>query len=148
MRRILVGVGVVVIVTTAIWGGVWIWNQTIPGPQLPLVQNIVRIHANSHDKKIEFDIPETYWQPILDAVAATKKDSHPAKWVLLRHLTISLDDGSTFLITVYETGKQYAAISAGKNHVSRIYYRGGSEPKLHGLLTEAQATATWNPNAE
>jgi hypothetical protein len=87
-----------------------------------------------------FQIPSSFWAPILAALSPAHKDEHPAKWEGFGTLYVERDDGSPYVINLFNRD-QFAA--GGTVH-ERVYYRGADDVALHRVITEAYEASQKN----
>lgn len=66
---------------------------------------------------------------IFDAMKPFSGDSHPLSWQIYGDLKVEFADGTKAEVAVFSTEEEVAAFS-----INRVYYRGGSEPKLKAIL--------------
>jgi hypothetical protein len=115
------------------------------GDPIPAAARIHGIRAIYFDRasreKFEFDVPSAHWEPILSALRPARRDTEPAKWVVLGELRITMKDGRPFLVNLFSVPEGEGAFLAGPNVEERIYYRGGKTFALLEAL-EAARSAT------
>ncbi len=111
-----------------------------PNP-LPSVDEIKTVNAQFYSsqlgKQIEFDVPKEHWQGLFSALLPAKKDNDPAKWESLGKLSMTLNDGKPFHVSLYATSNGPGAFAAGPSFKERVYYRGGETAKLQEALSAA-----------
>ena len=76
-----------------------------------------------------------HWPAIWQAMSPASRDWSPSKWIVMGDLLVTLKDGGTTTISLYQTSGK-GAYSFG----SFSYYRGGNSDQLKQALERAKPT--------
>jgi hypothetical protein len=80
-----------------------------------------------------FRVPPSYWRAILATLSTGHKDENPAKWEGFGTLELKEQDGSPYLIILFDRDQ----FAAGRTVDRRVYYRGADDVALHRVIMEA-----------
>jgi hypothetical protein len=140
-RRLL---GVLAVAFAAAVVAAWYFTGFNFGYQFPSPDTIASMEAALHGPKSgKFVVPSEYYGPILSQLTPSKKDSAPAKWVVLGDLDIRTKDGQSIYVGLYDLGKSRCAFSAGPTFESRAYYMVivGHSDRLRVVMEDAMDAA-------
>ncbi|MBL8822640.1 MAG: hypothetical protein JNJ77_08645 [Planctomycetia bacterium] len=104
---------------------------------LPALNDISRIEYVSSTGKHE--IADKHWPAIWESLLPARRDSSPAKWIVMGDLDITLKNGNSYHISLFSV-EGVGAFAAGTNFESRTYYRGGNSKQLKQSLDQAIIT--------
>jgi hypothetical protein len=114
------------------------------GRQVPPISDVTEMKAKMYSpdkdtlgKQITFVVPKEHWQPIYDNVVPADVDPAPAKWEWMGELTISLNNGESRMVFLFNLDGPKGAFAAGTNWKHRQYYRGGNSAQLKQALLAA-----------
>jgi len=120
----------------------WLRNLDRPIPHVRNIRSIEFIRWDSEKQsKVGIPIPREHWESLLSALLPARKDNDPAKWRLLGELALTLSDGGSFHISLYDPRERLGAFSAGPTHKERVYYRGGRSEDLKAAIEDALSAA-------
>jgi hypothetical protein len=80
-----------------------------------------------------FQVPPSFWEPILAALSAGYKDDRGLKSEGFGSLDLQRKDGSPYVIILFSHDR----FAAGRTSDERVYYRGADEVALHRVIMEA-----------
>jgi len=100
---------------------------------LPRAPEITVMFAEVYEDETlkRFEVPETFYEPILESLNDAKKDRFPSEWAELGSIEIAMRSG-LLEVELFRTGEPIGAFRANEN-----YYRGGLDAEFVRVITEA-----------
>lgn len=137
MRRVARIVALLAVGGIVLW---WLFRPEVD--PLPTVAGIETMEADYFDtttrNQIKLPIPQAHWERVFATLRPTRRDNHPAKWVMLGELRITSRGGRPFIVILFDVQGEVGAFAAGETWDKRVYYRGGDSVKLKQSLRDAQ----------
>jgi hypothetical protein len=112
----------------------WFRGQKAPLPPSVSISRLTASIESLAGNVDEFEVPEPFYEPILEELKVAVFDRKPKKWETLGHLDITYGDELTLEINLYSIYPELAYSLEGQ---PRRYYRGGDMVALEQLIREA-----------
>ena len=136
----------VAIAAIASWAGHRSWwrEEVDPLPAVEEVRNTtLRYFDVDAHREIRIEVPADHLPSLFAAIRPASRDPQPSKWEVLGDLEMTLRDGRPFQVNFYALPPDGpGAFSAGERYEKRVYYRGGTTPRLLDALRLAREAAS------
>lgn len=142
LRSLFAAVALVAIVCLALF----VWRERkrmILRSVLPSPASITRLTASldylpSGGQIEEFDVPEAFYERIIDELYHASPDDKPAKWMTLGRLAITRDEEPFVKVGLYIIPQEDPAeLAYSIDGNPRRYFRGGNADALAELIQQA-----------
>lgn len=123
-------------------GIVWYRIRAEPaGGTLPEIGEVTAMRAflDEYGSGEYFNVPQKYWQQILDEMRPATVDDRYAKWAVLGSLKIEIQTHKNITLVFFYAPEDVGAYMDVTNDAKTIRYRGGDSERLRQVLKAARA---------